>query len=162
MERNTLQHRTRVAAYCRVAADSGEQSQAFADQKAYYTQKIGGNPDRELAGIFTDVGISSAHMKNRRGFNRLMSACRRGRVNMILTKSASRFARNTVDCLNTVRELKKLGVGVIFEKENINTLADSTDLRIALLNSLAQAESEALDRRPRNHICTIGMIRTTG
>ena len=162
MEQGTLQHRTRVAVYCRVAADGGEQSRTLAAQKACYTQKVKENPGWELAGIFTDVGISSAHMKNRRGFHRLMAACRQGRVDLILTKSLSRFARNTVDCLNTVQELKKLGVGVFFEKENINTLADPTDLRMALLNSLAQAESEALDRHPRNHVCTIGMIRTTG
>lgn len=162
MEQGTLQRRTRVAAYCRVATRGGDQSFALAAQEAHYRQMIGENLDWELAGIFTDVGISRVHMKNRRGFHRLMAACRQGRIDMILTKSLSRFARNTVDCLNIVRELKKLGVGVFFEKENINTLADSIDLRVALLSSLAQAESEALDRRPRNHICTIGMIRTTG
>ena len=160
MEQGTLQRRTRVAAYCRVASSGGNQSFPLAAQEAHYRQMIGENPDWEMAGIFADEGIAGRN--DREGFDRMMAACRQGRVDMGLTKTLSRFARNTVDCLNIVRELKKLGVGVFFEKENINTLADSTDLWVALLSSLAQAESEALDRRPRNHICIIGMIRTPG
>ena len=93
----------RVAAYCRVSTDSEEQLNSYEAQKAYYTQKIEENPDWELAGIFADAGLSGTNMKKRKEFNRMIAACKRGSINMILTKSLSRFARNTVDCLETVR-----------------------------------------------------------
>ena len=113
----------RVAAYCRVSTDSEEQLNSYAAQKTYYTQKIEENPDWEMAGIFADEGLSGTSMKKRKEFNRMIAACKRGRIDMILTKSLSRFSRNTVDCLNMVRLLKANGIGVVFEKENVNSPA---------------------------------------
>lgn len=136
----------RVAAYCRVSTDSEEQLNSYVAQKAYYTQKIEANPDWELAGIFADEGISGTSMKKRTEFNRMVAACKRGRIDMILTKSSSRFARNTVDCLNIIRVLKARGIGVIFEKENINTLTESSEFLITLFSSFSQAESESLSK----------------
>ena len=133
----------RVAAYCRVSTDSEEQLNSYAAQKAYYTQRIEENPDWELAGIFADKGITGTSMKKRAEFKRMIAACKRGRIDMILTKSLSRFARNTVDCLDTVRVLKANGIGVIFEKENINTLTESSEFLITLFSGFAQAESES-------------------
>ena len=115
----------RVAAYCRVSTDSEEQISSYTAQKTYYTQLITGNPEWEMAGIFADEGISGTGTKKRTEFNKMIAACKRGRIDMILTKSLSRFARNTVDCLEVVRALKAQGIGVIFEKENINTLTES-------------------------------------
>ncbi|OUQ77513.1 recombinase family protein [Flavonifractor sp. An100] len=133
-----------MAAYCRVSTDSEEQINSYAAQKAYYTQKIEESPDWELAGIFADEGITGTSMKKRKEFNRMITACKRGGIDLILTKSLSRFARNTVDCLETVRMLKARGIGVIFEKENINTLTESSEFLITLFSGFAQAESESL------------------
>lgn len=134
----------RVAAYCRVSTDSEEQLNSYTAQKAYYTQKIEDSPDWEMAGIFADEGITGTSMKKRKEFNRMIAACKRGGIDLILTKSLSRFARNTVDCLETVRMLKARGIGVIFEKENINTLTESSEFLITLFSGFAQAESESL------------------
>ena len=136
----------RVAAYCRVSTDSEEQLNSYAAQKNYYTQKIEENQDWEMAGLFADEGLSGTSMKKRKEFNRMIAACKRGRVDTILTKSLSRFARNTVDCLKIVRLLKAQGIGVIFEKENINTLTESSEFLITLFSGFAQAESESMSR----------------
>ena len=141
-----LHGRQRVADYCRVSTDSEEQINSYTAQKAYYTQKIEESPDWELAGIFADEGITGTSMKKRKEFNRMITACKRGRIDLILTKSLSRFARNTVDCLETVRMLKARGIGVIFEKENINTLTESSEFLITLFSGFAQAESESLSK----------------
>jgi len=135
-----------VAAYCRVSTDSEEQLTSYAAQKEYYTQKIMENPDWQMAGVFADRGISGTSLKKRTEFNRMIAACKRGRIDLILTKSLSRFARNTVDCLEIVRMLKSIGIGVIFEKENINTLTASSEFLITLFSGFAQAESESLSR----------------
>lgn len=136
----------RVAAYCRVSTDSAEQLNSYAAQQAYYAQKIEENPEWENAGIFADEGISGTSLKKRQEFNRMIEACKRGRIDMILTKSLSRFSRNTVDCLETVRMLKSNGIGVIFEKENINTLTETSEFLITLFSGFAQAESESLSK----------------
>ncbi|MBQ9347839.1 MAG: recombinase family protein [Oscillibacter sp.] len=136
----------RVAAYCRVSTDSEEQLNSYAAQKAYYTQLIKENPEWELAGIFADAGISGTSMKNRTQFNRMIAACKKGEIDLIYTKSLSRFARNTVDCLEVVRSLKAMGIGVVFEKENINTLTATSEFLITLFSGFAQAESESLSR----------------
>lgn len=138
--------RQRVAAYCRVSTDSEEQLNSYAAQKNYYTQKIAENPEWEMAGVFADEGISGTSMKKRREFNKMIEACKQGHIDLILTKSLSRFARNTVDCLETVRMLKANGIGVIFEKENINTLKESSEFLITLFSGFAQAESESLSK----------------
>ena len=134
----------RVAAYCRVSTNNKEQINSYEAQKVYYTQKIEKNPDWELAGIFADKGLSGTSLKKRDNFNKMIAACKRGRIDTILTKSLSRFARNTVDCLETVRMLRARGIGVIFEKENINTLTESNEFLITLFSGFAQAESESL------------------
>jgi len=99
-----------------------------------------------MAGIFADEGISGTSLKKRNEFNKMIAACKKGRIDMILTKSISRFARNTVDCLNTVRKLKADGIGVIFEKENINTLTQTSEFMITLFSAFSQAESESLSK----------------
>lgn len=142
----TQREKLRVAAYCRVSTDSEEQLNSYEAQKTYYAQLIAEKDEWELAGIYADEGISGTSMKKRTEFNRMIAACKRGRIDLIITKSLSRFARNTVDCLNTVRMLKSLGIGVIFEKENINTLTESSEFLITLFSSFAQAESESLSK----------------
>ena len=124
----------RAAAYCRVSTDKEEQLNSYEAQKAYYTQRIAENPNWEMAGIFADEGLSGTSLKKRKEFTRMIAACKRGRIDLILTKSVSRFARNTVDCLETVRMLKANGIGVIFEKENINTLTQSSEFMITLFS----------------------------
>ena len=136
----------RVAAYCRVSTDSEEQLNSYEAQKNYYTQKIEDNPDWEMAGIYADEGITGTSTRKRAEFNKMITACKRGRIDLILTKSLSRFARNTVDCLETVRLLKANGIGVYFEKENINTLTESSEFLITLFSGFAQAESESLSK----------------
>ena len=113
--------RQRLAAYCRVSTDSEEQLTSYTAQKAYYTQKIDENPDWEMAGIFADKGITGTSMKKRVEFKKMIAACKRGRIDLILTKSLSRFARNTVDSLEVVRMLRANGIGVIFEKKDLWT-----------------------------------------
>ena len=136
----------RVAAYCRVSTDSEEQLNSYEAQKSYYTQKIEDSPDWEMAGIYADEGISGTSMKKRTEFKKMITACKRGHIDLIITKSLSRFARNTVDCLETVRLLKANGIGVYFEKENINTLTESSEFLITLFSGFAQAESESLSK----------------
>ena len=142
--RSSHNGKQRVAAYCRVSTNNKEQINSYEAQKVYYTQKIEENPDWELAGIFADKGLSGTSLKKRDNFNKMIAACKRGRIDTILTKSLSRFARNTVDCLETVRMLRARGIGVIFEKENINTLTESNEFLITLFSGFAQAESESL------------------
>ena len=143
---STHDGKKRVAAYCRVSTDSEEQLNSYEAQKSYYTQKIEDSPDWEMAGIYADEGISGTSMKKRTEFKKMITACKRGRIDLIITKSLSRFARNTVDCLETVRLLKANGIGVYFEKENINTLTESSEFLITLFSGFAQAESESLSK----------------
>ena len=143
---STHDGKKRVAAYCRVSTDSEEQLNSYEAQKSYYTQKIADSPDWEMAGIYADEGISGTSMKKRTEFKKMITACKRGHIDLIITKSLSRFARNTVDCLETVRLLKANCIGVYFEKENINTLTESSEFLITLFSGFAQAESESLSK----------------
>ena len=136
----------RVAAYCRVSTDSDEQINSYEAQKRYYTQLISENTEWAFGGLFADEGISGTSMKNRTEFNRMLAACKRGRIDMILVKSISRFARNTVDCLESIRKLRALGISVKFEKENIDSLTEPSEFMIALHSSFAQAESESISK----------------
>ncbi|MDE7120588.1 MAG: recombinase family protein, partial [Oscillospiraceae bacterium] len=136
----------RVAAYCRVSTDTLEQLNSYQVQIAYYTDYINSNKDWTLAGIFADEGLSGTSTRKRKEFNRMIRLCRQKKIDLILCKSASRFARNTVDCLEHIRELKALGIGVIFEKENINTLTEYSEFLLALHSSFAQAESESISK----------------
>ena len=134
----------RVAAYCRVSTDTEEQETSYEVQVEHYTEYIKSNPEWELAGIYADDGISGTSAKNRDDFNRMMEDCRAGKIDKILVKSISRFARNTVDCLKFTRELKDLNISVYFEKENIDTLDVKGEVLLTIMASLAQQESESL------------------
>ena len=136
----------RVAAYCRVSTEQENQQNSYATQIAYYTDLINNNPEWQLVGIFADEGLSGTQTANRTEFNKMIKMCRRRKVDLILCKSISRFARNTVDCLDYVRELKSLGIAVRFEKENIDTSAMSSEFAISLYASFAQAESESISK----------------
>ncbi|MCM1530398.1 MAG: recombinase family protein [Alistipes sp.] len=134
----------RVAGYARVSTDSDEQLTSYEAQVDYYTNFIKGRSDWEFVAVYTDEGISATNTKHRDGFNRMIEDALAGRINLIVTKSVSRFARNTVDSLITVRKLKEKGVEVYFEKENIYTLDSKGELLITLMSSLAQEESRSI------------------
>ncbi|MEA4969137.1 MAG: recombinase family protein [Candidatus Pelethousia sp.] len=134
----------RVAAYCRVSTNSEEQLSSYESQVEYYHEKIKTNPGWILVAIYADQGISGTSTKGRKEFNRMIRACRRGKIDLIITKSVSRFVRNTLDGLDYIRQLKALGIGVYFEKENINTLTLENELILTFMMSAAQAESESL------------------
>ena len=136
-----VKKKIRVAAYCRVSTEQEEQLGSFENQVNYYTELINNNPEWVMAGIFSDEGISGAGTKKRAGFQKMMRACREGKVDRVITKSISRFARNTADCLHYSRELKDLGIPIYFQKENIDTMAASGELLFTILSSLAQEES---------------------
>ena len=133
-----------MAAYCRVSTDQEEQLLSYENQVNYYTKFIKDNPLYTFAGVYADEGISATNTKKREEFNRMIADCREGKIDMIITKSISRFARNTLDCLNYVRELKELGIGILFEKENINTLDAKGEVLLTILSSLAQDESRSI------------------
>ena len=131
----------RVAAYCRVSTDADEQLNSFENQVEYYTRYITENPKYEMAGIYADEGISCTNTRKRKQFNAMIADCDAGKIDLVIVKSISRFARNTQDCLSYSRRLKNLGIGIIFEKEHINTLDASGELLFTILSSLAQDES---------------------
>lgn len=143
-----------MAAYCRVSTDQLEQLSSYEAQVAYYTAFITNHPDYEMAGIYADEGISGTNTKKREQFNKMIEDCKAGKIDVIITKSISRFARNTLDCLNYVRMLKEQGIGVIFEKENINTLDSKGEVLLSILSSLAQDESRSISEN-----CTWGIRR---
>ena len=134
----------RVAAYCRVSTDREEQEHSFETQKAMYTEMIMMKPTWQMAGIYADEGITGTVAKKRPGFMKMIEDCRKGKIDMIVTKSVSRFSRNNLDCLMYVRELKQLGIPIIFEKESINTIQVSSELLLTLFGALSQAESESI------------------
>ncbi len=121
-----------------------EQQSSYDNQVKYYTDLIKKNPEYELVDVYADEGITGTSTKKREEFNRMIDDCRAGLIDIILTKSISRFARNTLDCLNYVRELKEKGICIIFEKENINTLDAKGEVLLTILSSLAQDESRSI------------------
>lgn len=127
-----------------MSTDQIEQLSSYEAQVSYYTNFIENHPDYKMAGIYADEGISGTNTKKRDQFNKMIKDCKARKIDMIITKSISRFARNTLDCLNYIRELKEYGVGVIFEKENINTLDSKGEVLITILASLAQDESRSI------------------
>ena len=139
-----IKERKKVAAYARVSTDSEEQLTSYNAQVSYYEKYICSNEDWIFVGVYTDEGISGTSRKKREGFNNMLSDALAGRIDLILTKSISRFARNTVDTLTTVRQLKEKGVEVYFEKENIHTLDSKGELLITIMSSLAQEESRSI------------------
>ena len=138
------QRQLRVAAYCRVSTKEEDQANSYEVQKEYYTDKIMSNSAWTMAGVFADKGITGTSVKKREDFMRMIRHCRQKKIDVVLTKSVSRFARNTVDCLYYTRALKELGIAVIFEKENINSLEEDSELRITLSGAFAQSESESI------------------
>ena len=132
--------------FCRVSTDTDEQATSYDEQISHYTERINNEPSWELAGIFTDDGISGTNTKKREGFNKMIEECMAGKIDLIITKSISRFARNTVDCLKYIRMLKEKGVEIHFEKENIRTFDIQGEIMITIMASLAQQESESLSK----------------
>ena len=138
----------RVCAYARVSTDSRRQEDSLENQMETYERLITGNPEYEFIGVFADQGISD-YCENRQQFQRMMEKARAGEIDLIITKSISRFARNTVTVLKFARELKELGVGIFFEEQNINTLSGDGEMMLAVLASFAQEESRKLSSRVR-------------
>lgn len=143
---NDVKVKIRVAAYCRVSTDSEEQASSYEVQISHYTDYINKNPEWEFAGIFADDGISGTNTKKREEFNRMIEECMDGKIDMVLTKSISRFARNTLDCLKYIRQLKDNNIPVFFEKENINTMDSKGEIMLTIMASLAQQESQSLSQ----------------
>lgn len=140
------QPKLRVAAYCRVSTDSDEQESSYETQVSHYTEYIKSHSEWELAGIFADDGISGTNTKKRDEFNRMIDECMAGNIDMIITKSISRFARNTLDCLKYIRLLKDKNIAVWFEKESINTMDSKGEVLITIMASLARQESQSLSQ----------------
>jgi len=144
-----LTPKKRVCAYCRVSTDSTKQHNSFAVQVEYYKSYIGKNEEWELVEIFADEAKSGTQTKKRDEFLRMMKECENGNIDIIITKSVTRFARNTIDSIEAIRELKSLGIAVYFEKENINTLSERSEQMLTILSSLAQGESESISTNNR-------------
>ena len=136
----------RVAAYCRVSTDSEEQLVSYANQKKVYTEMIGSRKDWCFAGMFADEGKSGTRADKRPEFNKMINDCLAGKIDYIITKSVSRFARNTVDCLDYVRMLKSKGIGVYFEEQQIDTLKTDSELYLVIYAGFAQSESESISK----------------
>ena len=139
----------RVAAYCRVSTDSEEQINSYKNQLAYYTEKINSKTEWKFAGIYADEGITGTSMKHREDFKRMLRACREGRIDLILCKSVSRFGRNSVDVLRTIRALRERGIGVMFEKEGVDTRTMNSELILAFHSAFSQSESESIRENVR-------------
>lgn len=154
----------RVCGYARVSTGSSKQAESYATQVEYYTTKIERNPMWEFAGVYADEALTGTKVKGREEFQTMIEACEDGDIDLILTKSITRFARNTVECIQTIRRLKEIGVGIYFEKENLNTLTEKSELMLTLLASIAQGESEdfssnnrwAIEKRFRDGTFIIG------
>lgn len=139
----------RVCAYCRVSTDNEEQLSSYEAQVTHYTDYIKLNPEWEYSEIYADEGISGTNTKKRVEFNRMIDDCMAGKIDMVITKSISRFARNTLDTLQYVRKLKEKNIAIFFEKENVNTLDSKGEFLITLLGSLAQEESSNISQITR-------------
>ena len=144
VQENTFQsyRRIRVAAYCRVSTKQEEQLNSYEVQKKFYTEKINSNPDWQMVGIFADKGITGTSVLKRDEFNKMIKLCKNKKIDMILVKSISRFARNTVDCLHYTRMLKALGVDVFFEEQGIHSIKSDAEFYISIYGTIAQSESE--------------------
>jgi len=139
----------RVAAYARISTNDPSQAGSYDLQVEHYTEFIKSNPNWEMVKVYCDEGISGTSTNKRLGFQSLINDCVEGKIDYILTKSISRFARNTLDCLRYIRELKSLGIGIFFEKENIDTLDAKSELFLTILSSMAQEESRSISENTR-------------
>ncbi len=146
---NASRQKLRVAAYCRVSTDSEEQINSYKNQLAYYTEKINSKTEWKFAGVYADEGITGTSMKHREDFKRMLRACREGRIDLILCKSVSRFGRNSVDVLRTIRALRERGIGVLFEKEAVDTRTMNSELILAFHSAFSQSESESISGNVR-------------
>lgn len=144
-----LRPKKKVCAYCRVSTDSAKQHTSYVAQTEYYKQYIESQAEWEFAGIFADEAKSATKVKNRDEFQRMVKECEKGNIDMIITKSITRFARNTVDSIETIRKLKALGITIYFEKENINTMSEQSEQMLTILSSIAQGESENISTNSR-------------
>ena len=140
------QKKLRTAAYCRVSTDSEEQQSSLENQRTHYTDYIKSNSDWDFVGIYFDEGISGTKKEKRTGLLRLLKDCESRKIDFIITKSISRFARNTKDCLEIVRRLTDIGISIYFEKENINTGTMDSELILSILSSLAAEESVSISQ----------------
>lgn len=143
-QKDIRKQRLRVAPYCRVSTNSEEQLDSYQAQIEYYTEKIAAQQEWTMVDMFADEGKTATSTKKRKDFLRMIKACEKGKVDLIITKSVSRFCRNTLDGLDYVRRLKRMGVGVFFEKENVNTLYMDNEMILTFMMSQAQAESESM------------------
>ena len=139
----------RIAAYCRVSSNHADQENSYETQVRYFSNLYNNSQTEQLVGIYADEGISGTSTYNRTSFNKMMADCRRGKIDRIVTKSLSRFARNTKDCLKSLRELKELGISVCFEKENIDTTRMSDEMMITVMGGLAQEEAHSISKNVR-------------
>lgn len=139
-------HQKRVAAYCRVSTDTEEQLTSSQNQMRVYTEMIAANKEWEFAGLYADEGISGTRADKRPEFQRMIRDCQNGKIDYIITKSVSRFARNTVECLEYVRSLKAQGIGIFFEEQNIDTLKNESELYLVIYAGFAQSESESISK----------------
>ena len=144
-----LRPKKKVCAYCRVSTDSTRQHTSYVAQAEYYQQYIQSREDWEYAGIFADEAKTATKVKSRDEFLRMIKECEKGNIDLIVTKSVTRFARNTVDSIETIRKLKAFGVAVYFEKENINTMSEQSEQMLTILSSIAQGESESISTNSR-------------
>lgn len=142
----SLPERKKVAAYARVSVDTESLKHSLSAQVSYYSSLIQGNPEWEYAGVYADEGISGTSTEARTRFNQMIADCEAGKIDIILTKSISRFARNTVDLLSTVRHLREIGVEVRFERERINTFTADGEVMLSILASFAEQESISLSQ----------------
>lgn len=143
---NLCMRKLRVAAYARVSTDQEEQESSYQAQIQYFEDKISSNPEWEFVKVFADEGITGTQAKKRPHFMEMIEECEKGRIDMILVKSISRFSRNITDFIGYIRKLKALGIPVIFEKENINTMDANSEMLLTMLGSFAQAESESISK----------------
>ena len=139
-------HQKRVAAYCRVSTDSEEQLTSYTNQMKVYTEMINSNKEWEFAGLYADEGISGTKADKRPQFKKMIDDCHKGKIDYIITKSVSRFARNTVECLKYVRILKAKGIGIYFEEQKIDTLKNDSELYFVIYAGFAQSESESISK----------------
>lgn len=139
----------KVAAYCRVSTNSKDQLNSYRTQIGYYTNAISQHPGWELVDIYADEGITGTSLEKRDEFKRMLRACREGRIDLILCKSVSRFGRNSVDVLRTIRALRERGIGVMFEKEGVDTRTMNSELILAFHSAFSQSESESIRENVR-------------
>lgn len=142
-------HKIRCAAYCRVSSNSEDQLNSYAAQVKYFSEMFIGSDTEELVDIYADEGITGTSAEKRTEFQRLIKDCKRGKIDRIYTKSISRFARNTKDCLNTVRLLRELGITILFDEDKIDTANTNDEFLITVMGSLAQEESNSISQNMR-------------